>query len=686
MESMDDFRLGPAPGRNPAGKTAARAEETSKKFLLFTGLKPGLGGSFSQRWRYYFVYQLLVKALIFLCALPLAALQLWALSTTGAVTNATIGAFLFSAKGVVFLVAYLVFALLAVMLELGGYAIMATWQVWGAGRVLYREVLREAGRNFTKLFSLGGLVFLFYLAVIVPLTGVGLRLGLFRAVSIPKFILSAIEESPSYSLLYFACLLILLTAGLGMIFFLPLLVVSRLNATAALGFSYALVFRHPRFFLREVLARLVFIQILAAVVVGIWILLVHAVLALPLTLGPFVRSLLMFGVCLQFLVSFLYLALLPAYVMELACRGLKQLLGEGDFDGGNLGAGNLGTGDSGAGSVAGEADLENMEKIRGGKIGSLAVGGVASRVESDISNRVESRAEKLLGHPVATPVGVIALMCLVAAVSGVWFGQIQGLMRSVVPAATVNIIAHRAGGFAAAENTLAGLDFAIARGVGGVEIDVQRSKDGVYVLNHDESFLRVAGEPRGAWELSSAQIAKLRVRGAGAQSGEPVATLQQFLDRAGDKVQVFIELKGKTADERMVDEVVEMLKERKMIDCAVLISLDYQLVKYVDRVYPEVPVGFLYFLAMGNTEKLVGDYLLMEQGDASDERIEEIWAAGKLPIVWTLNSEESVDAFVDKPLYAVITDEVELVQSYARLGAQERLKAAFSRLLLGRGL
>ncbi len=58
------------------------------------------------------------------------------------------------------------------------------------------------------------------------------------------------------------------------------------------------------------------------------------------------------------------------------------------------------------------------------------------------------------------------------------------------------VIAHRAGALHAPENTLLALERAIDGGADMAEIDVQRTKDGVVVVNHDADLMRVARDPR----------------------------------------------------------------------------------------------------------------------------------------------------------------------------------------------
>lgn len=136
-----------------------------------------------------------------------------------------------------------------------------------------------------------------------------------------------------------------------------------------------------------------------------------------------------------------------------------------------------------------------------------------------------------------------------------------------------------------------------------------------------------------------------------------------MLDLAKNKIGLFIELKGKTADKKMVDDVVKMLKERKMEKNAVLLSLDYSLIKYIEDKYPEMDSGYLYFFSIGSTENMIADYLIMEEREATENNIELIKEKGKKVVVWTVNSEDSIKRFINSDVDGIITDYIEDVKS-----------------------
>ena len=133
----------------------------------------------------------------------------------------------------------------------------------------------------------------------------------------------------------------------------------------------------------------------------------------------------------------------------------------------------------------------------------------------------------------------------------------------------------------------------------------------------------------------------------------------------------------------MVDDAVAALKRHDMLNQVVVISLKYELITGLEERYPEVTSGFIYFLSFGDTAHLVGDYLILEEDAASAELIDQIHAVGKRAAVWTVNTEDSMERFVNWPVDAVITDYVDDWQRVAEERRHEDPLVSLARQLFG---
>ncbi len=278
------------------------------------------------------------------------------------------------------------------------------------------------------------------------------------------------------------------------------------------------------------------------------------------------------------------------------------------------------------------------------------------------------------------------LLAMVAVMAGVGALGVAATVMDVYfdllfpPGIETRVIAHRGGGNDGPENTVRGVETAIAEGAYGSETDIQRTSDGNYVINHDTTFERLTGDPRKPSELTLAQVKELHLK----DSGEPIPTLEEMLDASKGRIVLFVELKGETADRQMADDAVRMIRERQMTDEVVLISLNYDLIDYIESKYPEMQTGFLAWLAYGDTASLHCDYLGLEAESATTSVIESIHNQGKLALVWTPNTISEQEHFLCSEADAIITDNVaQSAEVRAELSKRTDLERLVDELLQG---
>ncbi|MXM63032.1 glycerophosphodiester phosphodiesterase [Streptomyces sp. HUCO-GS316] len=116
-----------------------------------------------------------------------------------------------------------------------------------------------------------------------------------------------------------------------------------------------------------------------------------------------------------------------------------------------------------------------------------------------------------------------------------------GAQAAREPGERLSVIAHRGASAYAPENTLAAVDEAARLGIGWVENDVQRTKDGELVVIHDDSLQRTTDVEeiypgRAPWKVKDFTAAEIARLDAGswfgpAYAGTRVPTLQQYVNR-----------------------------------------------------------------------------------------------------------------------------------------------------------
>lgn len=555
-------------------------------------------------------YQVLTKAFMALAVLPLYGFATRLLAAhQGAVTNATLSSFLLSWRGFVAMTLTLVLFLLTFIIEVAGYVTLTARSQHGQPEASYRAILRFGFSKLRNLAGFGGILLILYLAVIVPIGGIGSGVSFLPSIQIPNFISSVIESSTLYSLLHFLLVAALFTIGALLIYTPHLVVLGNLRAGKAMRASARLVRRQPKLLL-GIFARGVVVVLMLGAILLFWWTFVGVLMELIGADHPVSRSLLTGLLLLQAVgLGLMFLVEVP-FEVNLVTRAYYQ-------------------------AVAGDEQLSHLA-------------GQYPEIEAKSKLSLLDMAAK---HWRRLAIAAVVLAVPLAAIVGSFFKDVYQ------PAHEVEIVAHRAGGFARPENSLSGLEYATKVGADWVEIDVQRTKDNHYILNHDDTFARAAGTPRKAQDLTLKEVKELNIGKDG--KTERVPELREFLEAAKGKMKVIVELKGATADQRMGDDVVALIRELGMAEETMLMSLDYSLVSYLDEKYEDVEVGFAYFLSFGDVTQLAGDYLVLEEGEANASRLFTLGVTGRKTMVWTVNTPEGMERFVTEDVSGIITDDPE---------------------------
>ena len=92
------------------------------------------------------------------------------------------------------------------------------------------------------------------------------------------------------------------------------------------------------------------------------------------------------------------------------------------------------------------------------------------------------------------------------------------------------------------ENSLPAFALAVERGY-GIELDVQLSSDGVIMVFHDDTLVRMTGAKGKLCEYTCEELQQLHL----GDSEETVPTLDEVLEVVGGRIPLLIELKGESA-------------------------------------------------------------------------------------------------------------------------------------------
>lgn len=228
----------------------------------------------------------------------------------------------------------------------------------------------------------------------------------------------------------------------------------------------------------------------------------------------------------------------------------------------------------------------------------------------------------------------------------------------------MKIFAHRGASGDFPENTLCSFREAARLPIYGVELDVQRTKDGVLVINHDERINRTSN---GEGYIRDMTFEELRSYDFGSWKGEQFAgekipTLQEVLDIFKTTHHMInIELKTDVFLYKGIeDEVITMLVENDMLDRVVFSSFDHEMVERVLKKAPQNEVGALFMKILVNLHEygvMIGtDALHVSLVAAKREAVKTAIERGNIVRVYTVNTKEDYDLMKKLGVEAVFTD------------------------------
>lgn len=305
---------------------------------------------------------------------------------------------------------------------------------------------------------------------------------------------------------------------------------------------------------------------------------------------------------------------------------------------------------------------------------------------SRLPGRVASLARRWLYPQRAVPVLVILLLPGIGAGSW-WLSQAPD-----EPGYTVT--AHRAGAFLGPENTLYALVRTIETKAEYAEIDVQTTRDGEVVVWHDADLKRMTGDTRSLKAVSYDEIKDL-VQGPDSDIPDEerrVATLDDFLERSRDRIKLNIELKYYGPDSELARKTVERVQAHDMEDQVIIMSFDRNAIRKVQQLAPEIPVGYLATVAIGDLTRLPVDFLAVPRPVATEPFIRSAQARDMEVHVWIINNVVHMLDVALRGADSIITDApdvaMELREELSELTAGERLLLRFRPTLemIGEGI
>lgn len=534
--------------------------------------------------------------------------------------------------GLILLLVLLAFILLAVQYTL--LMVVLSRVADGAPHTV-REISAEVGRVAHKLLRPSSLPLIGYLFIVLPLTGFGFTSAFIQRIEIPEFISGELAKSTPGVLGLLVLLLLLMVLCIRFALILPLFALSAATGGRAARLSWRLTRGRRGFSL------------------------IIAVSTVTLAAGVLTLGILLLALTPVALSDWLFPAASP--VLAALSLGLAQT-----------------------------AALVLTGMVTAAIAGILLC--AVDRSRAELPERIILRPIAGLDEPRAPrersrrPAALVAVALLVVAgVLGV--GGIDTMQRLSDQPETL-ILAHRGFTEGGVENTLGGLEAAAAAGADLVEMDVMQTRDGEFVVMHDVTLSRLAGQDLAVRDLTLAELEAITVHD-GLGHSDTIPSLETYVTRAAELgMPLLIEIKFSGAEgPDHVERLVDKLEELGALENNIYHSLDAASVTRLKTLRPDLTVGYIMPVAGGGVPQTRADFIVVEQWTATTAMREAAERAGLGFMVWTVNDPAAQRTYLREGVSGIITDRPDTaLDARSEMGSEsgmlERLADALQRVFV----
>ena len=195
-----------------------------------------------------------------------------------------------------------------------------------------------------------------------------------------------------------------------------------------------------------------------------------------------------------------------------------------------------------------------------------------------------------------------------------------------------------------------------------VEMDVQETKDGQFVMMHDATLKNLAGIDKRPQELTLAELTALDIYENGYRT--KISSFDTYLKRANQLGQrLLIEIKTSKLDSSdMMDRFLKKYAATIKIYGHQMQSLDYHVIDKVLDYDKDIQV---FFILPYNTifPRTHASGYTMEYSTLDDNFVNKIWQSDKYLYAWTINTEDATAKSFRLGVDGIITDDVSYIQN-----------------------
>lgn len=211
------------------------------------------------------------------------------------------------------------------------------------------------------------------------------------------------------------------------------------------------------------------------------------------------------------------------------------------------------------------------------------------------------------------------------------------------------------------QNTIPAMAATIKEKPDYIEMDIQETKDGQFVVFHDKNFRKLTGRDKTTHELTLAEAQELQAVENGHVA--PIASFDDYLAYANEHQQkLLIEIKTTSDDSKeMIDRFIEKYQQTILTYHHRIHSLDYDVVTELKEKAPKLYVSYVlpYNLVFPQTP---ANAYTMEETTLTSDFVQRAHLEDKGVYAWTVNDADSMDRMVSLNVNGIVTDDLKTLQ------------------------
>lgn len=194
-----------------------------------------------------------------------------------------------------------------------------------------------------------------------------------------------------------------------------------------------------------------------------------------------------------------------------------------------------------------------------------------------------------------------------------------------------------------------------------IEMDVQLTNDGEFIVFHDFNFKALTGVSKKPENSSLEDALSLTVEENGMTS--PIHTFDEYLAAAeaiGQKLIVEIKTQKKNTQE-LTERFVEKYATRLIEDGHIVQSLTFQVIEDLKTLAPNLTAGYILPFNLVGPPDSQADFLTLEYTTLNRSFIQTAQSDGTSVFVWTTNDSDTINRMMFYGVDGMITDQMALL-------------------------